>query len=327
MRIFLTTPDFSVHGGIRVILEWANRLAERHFVVLRTLGHSTKCQWFPLSKRVRVMPNDRLLPSCDVVIITSPHSIHYQERAPNKKIFVFMQMVEHLFRPGDHDWWQRCKQFYTSPHPMFLISGWNHRVVDSEFGRTGPTHYIGNGVNLSHFPIDNEPKTGEPTVLIEGWVAGNASKDTARVAPQVAARLRDDGYKILAYSQFPIGDYGHVPHEYHVRPSLPALNELYRRATILMKATHFDARACAPVEAMTKGTVTARAIREGDDDLVHDQNCLRTPYDADALYAAAKQLLTDEPLRIRLANNCLQHVQMYTWDYWLNKVEEVLCRS
>ena len=53
MKIALTIPGFSAHGGINVILEWANRLSEFHDVTLITskLG---KHQWYPLEKAVKV---------------------------------------------------------------------------------------------------------------------------------------------------------------------------------------------------------------------------------------------------------------------------------
>ena len=98
------------------------------------------------------------------------------------------------------------------------------------------------------------------------------------------------------------------------------MNQLYSQATILVKATLYDARACAPMEAMCKGTVTARAIMHGDDDLIHGENCLKCGYDKDHLYRNAKELLTNHELRKRLANNCIEYVRKYNWDYWMEVI-------
>jgi glycosyltransferase involved in cell wall biosynthesis len=235
-------------------------------------------------------------------------------------------MLEHMFRPNDRRWARRCASLYRCAEPLILISGWNERVIREQYGRTGPLHQVGNGINLVDFPIEPLRKDGH-TVLVEGWNPGiNPTKDATRIAARVAARLRKDGCRIIAYGLKPPLHHQEVPHEYHVQPDLSALNDLYRRATILVKASRYDARACAPIEAMTKGTVTARAIIEGDDDLTAE-NSLRVAYDERALYAAARMLLDDDALRSKLASRCLAYAQENTWEAWMPRIEALLCAS
>ena len=137
--------------------------------------------------------------------------------------------------------------------------------------------------------------------------------------------IREDGYHILAYGQVPLNRFTDTPHEYFFRPSLQTLNQIYNRATILIKASRYDARACAPLEAMTKGCVTVRALDLGDDDLIHDVNCIRIPYGNEAdLYREAKNLLTDNERLSRLMGNCYEYVQKYSWDYWMPQIERIL---
>ncbi len=321
--IFIFTPSFGLHGGIRVILEWANRLAERHQVFLRPL-HGRSCDWFRISPKVQVVHDDLPLSFCDLVLITSPHSIKYdRDRLPKKK-FIFLQMMEHQFQPNNKIWRNRCLQTYQSDLPIITISRWGIDRLFKEFHRVGPTHYVGNGVNLEHFPISHKPKDGK-TVLVEGWMPGNSTKDSQRIGPLVAHKLRGMGYRIIAYSSVPItGMYKGVPHEYYAHPSLSLLNELYERATILIKATHCDFRSTSPMEAMTKGTVTARAIGEGDDDLIHEVNCLRGKYDSKELLKNSLELLKDTRKREHLASACLEYVQTHSWDYWMDKIERIL---
>lgn len=321
--IFIFTPSFGLHGGIRVILEWANRLAERHQVFLRPLhGHS--CDWFKISPKVRIVFDDIPLTFCDLVIITSPHSIKYDRDPLPKRKVVFLQMMEHQFQPNNKVWRNRCLQTYQSDLPLITISRWGIDKLYKEFHRAAPTHYVGNGVNLDHFPISYKPKDGK-TVLVEGWMAGNSTKDNMRIGPQVAQQLRARGYRIIAYSAVPAsGSYKSVPHEYHAHPSLSLLNELYERASILIKATHCDFRSTSPMEAMTKGTVTARAIDEGDDDLIHDVNCLRGKYNQKELLKNALDLLTNTEKREKMSRACLEYVQAHSWDYWMEKIERIL---
>lgn len=318
MNITLTCPGFSVHGGIRIVLEWANRLSEDNIVSVLSPDRK-RPTWFKLKPEVQIITR---LQKCDILIICSPHHIELQESKHAKKVFIFLQMMEHLFRPLDKKWLTKCKQFYASNHPMILGSNWNYVWCKEKFGRTAPTYYVGNGVNLDDFPIRQSEKCN--IVLVEGWQSSNPVKDTDHIGPKVAARLKEDGYQIIAYSALPLKTMPHVPDWYMQKPSLEQMNAAYNNATILIKATKYDARALAPMEAMTKACVTARAIILGDDDLIHNVTALRCEYDEEQLYQTAKKLLTDHQLRNELSVNCLRYVQEFSWDLYMDKIRKIL---
>ena len=321
MKIFITIPSFSINGGIRVIINWANYLSKNHEVYLHPLKGSN--DYYNIWDSVKVTPNRSVLQNCDVMILTSPHSIHFENEIGAPKTFLFMQMCEHLFSDKE-EWQKKCRQFYISKNPIILISKWNEQLINKEYERVGETHYIGNGIDFNDFPIENPKKQGD-TVLIEGFIPGNPSKDSAYIGAKVGRRLKSEGYKVLAFSQFDSYRNADYLDEYHVRPSLNTMNDLYRRADILIKATHYDARSCSPMEAMTKGTVTARAINKGDDDLTHNQNCLRCDYNEEELYKISKELLTNNKLRHDLAENCLNYISKQTWKSVISQVEKIIC--
>ena len=328
MRILLTIPDFSLHGGIRVILEWANRLSEWHEVKLYPLHFPATPSWFAIDPRVEIV-GKAALGDCDLLVITSPHGIHLtDDPACPKRVVLFLQMLEHLFRPADAGWQRLCRRMYASRHPLISISQWNIERMGQEFGRTGPTYYVGNGVNIRDFPstywwCDKDFKT----VLVEGWEATNPTKDTDHVAPRVAAALKRSGYRIVAYSAHPLVTHADVPDEYYQRPSLERLNDLYNRAAILLKASKFDARSCAPMEAMTKGTPTVRAIIHGDDDLLHEYNAVRTRYDYQDMLLGAVGLLKSPDYYFELRENCFKHLHANSWDVWMPIINDILCNA
>ncbi len=324
MKIFITVPALKTpHGGIRVIIEWANRLSKLgHEIGLYSLGKDTS-EWCKISESVHLLKSDSM-EGYDCLIITSPHSIEFEDRPDTpKKVFIFAQMAEDLFDPGNRKWVEKCKMFATSKNPMFSISLWNIDHFRSQ-GRTADIHYIGNGVNLEDFPISYMPKDGK-TVLIEGWECYNNAKDVDYIAHYVAKELKKRGYTIIAFSQFPIRTNKHIPHEYYCKPDLKKINELYERATILIKASKYDARSCAPMEAMAKGTVTARAIHNGDDDL-NDGNSIVTGYDKKQILLAAQVLLGNEEILCMKRDGCYDHIEKYSWDYWMNIINEIICR-
>lgn len=323
MDIIITIPGHGRHGGVRVIIEWANRLSAWHNITLLSLVRG-RVDWMPVSHAVKWVYNPRdIQRKVDCLIITSPHTIHWINSLQARKKLLFCQMAEHLFHPGNKAWLDKCQTFYRQPHPMISISQWNIDLFKSEFGRTAPTYYVGNGVNLQDFPISETPKDHK-TVLIEGWEGYNYCKDELGVARTVAKHLKADGYHIVAYGSLPIKTDKFVPHEYHEKPSTELMNKLYEDATVLVKASRYDARACAPMEAMTKGTVTARAIISGDDDLIHGQNALRCEYNSNSLYKAAKYMLENKDETEFYAAECRDYVQKYTWDYWMQEINRII---
>lgn len=330
MFILIPFPSLAPHGGTRVAVEIANRLADLghtiRFVVLRPGMEPNKSYW-SFHPGVRVITNQEsyaLRP--DRVLITSPHSFF---RALPGKTVIHLQMMEHMFRPDDMVWRKTCEKLYRSPYPLLSISQWNIDTLKRDYGRTDTdTTYIGNGVNTDHFPVSVRPAPTEPRVaLVEGWAAYNPCKDVDRLGPQVARKLRAMGYRVLVYGGQPPTDYQDSYYEFYLRPSLATMNNLYAQASVLVKASKYDARACAPVEAMTKGCVTARAIIQGDDDLVHDVNCLRTDYadGADALLEAAITIMEDDATRARLQAGCAHTIQTsLNWTPWIKQIEDAL---
>lgn len=322
MRILVPIPSFEPHGGIRVMVEIINGLARRGHVVyvfpVAKLGNKNSWTWDNRVKFVYLVP-----PNLNAILITSPHSMHFFKP---KKTVLHMQMLEHMFCPEDVHWYKRCKQFYEADAPLLTISDWNRRELIEIFGRDpNRTHYIGNGVSFADFPIEEFPDKEPNTILVEGWVNYNPCKDVKRLAPKVAARLKEDGYKIISYGLLPISDYADIVDEYYIKPNLTKLNDLYRRATICVKASLYDARSCSPVEAMTKGTPTVRAIVEGDDDLIDQYNCLRVPYCEDALYEGACRLLNDPALYRSLQENGYSYLRSFCdWEFWITAIENHL---
>lgn len=340
-KLLITIPAFGPHGGLNVIIQWANRLTKWYDVYLYVLnGKHNNPSWCKVSPDVKICGPEKIW-ECDIVILTSPHSAHLIDLIlPHQKCFLFLQMLEHTFRPWDVNWLAMCKKFYKADFPMFSISEWNMNVLSYVFNRKhlfystlsskANTHYITNGIDLEQFPIIRAPKDGV-TVLIEGWEPGdNPTKDIHNIGPKVAARLREEGYRIIAFSGLPLRTMKNVPHEYFRAPDLKTLNELYTRATILIKATMYDARSTAPIEAMTKGTAVIRAIMQGDDDLSGGEdgvvkNCWKSGYDENELFRNALFALRNPDARQVVVDNAFRHIKQHcNWDVVMEKVYNIL---
>jgi len=321
MRIFIQSPNInSRHGGIRVINEWANRLqAFGHKVILYNQAGPVRCDWMTIT--CKIVNTTSLLDKSDLLIVTSPHGAFLLSKDKPVKKVVFLQMLEHLFNITNKSFFDSCLALYTTKYPLISISQWNIRFLQNKYQRKGPIHYVGNGVNLDDFSISNKPKEGK-IALLESPEPTNMAKDTEKIAVQVAKNLIEKGWTIKGFGLQAAKD--NIYAEYFTKPSLETMNRLYDEATIMIKATKYDARSTAPLEAGTKGTVTIRGIIEGDDDL-NDSNSFKTGYSYDKLFDATMFAINNPEQLKQRSENIKAHVQTYTWDYWMAKINQILC--
>jgi hypothetical protein len=321
MRIFIQSPNInSRHGGIRVINEWANRLQSfGHKVILYNQAGPVRCDWMTIT--CKIVNTTSLLDKSDLLIVTSPHGAFLLSKDKPVKKVVFLQMLEHLFNITNKSFFDSCLALYTTKYPLISISQWNIRFLQNKYQRKGPIHYVGNGVNLDDFSISNNPKEGK-IALLESPEPTNMAKDTEKISVQVAKNLIEKGWTIKGFGLQAAKD--NIYTEYFTKPSLETMNRLYDEATIMIKATKYDARSTAPLEAGTKGTVTIRAIIEGDDDL-NDSNSFKTGYSYDKLFDATMFAINNREQLQQRSKNIKAHVQTYTWDYWMDKINQILC--
>lgn len=320
MRIFIQSPNInSRHGGIRVINEWANRLGTYgHKVILYNQAGPVRCDWMTIN--CKIVNTTNLLANSDLLIVTSPHGANLLAKDRPVKKVVFLQMLEHLFNITNKRLFDNCMALYTTKYPLISISHWNINVLH-KYKRTGPTFYVGNGVNLNDFPISYKAKEGK-IALLESPEPTNYAKDTEKIAVQVAKNLIEKGWVIKGFGLQKAKD--NIYTEYVVKPDLATMNRFYEEATIMIKATKYDARSTAPLEAGTKGTVTIRGIIEGDDDLNSD-NSFKTLYSYDKLFDATMFAINHPDQLKEKSDNIRKYTQTYTWDYWMGKINEILC--
>ena len=93
----------------------------------------------------------------------------------------------------------------------------------------------------------------------------------------------------------------------------------------MLKASRYDARSCAPVEAMKCGTVTVRAIERGDDDLIDMANCRKVGYDFNELLYAAKSIINVPDFRLSLESAAIEYAtRVLNWETRISEIENIL---
>ena len=322
----------NIHGGVRIIVEWANHLSRRDHAVtlqiIRPAGYRWD-NWIDIDSTVRIQVGQAInLNGYDIAVATFPAAALAMDADSSFcKKFYFLQMLENLFDPNPA-WHNLCFQSYKVKMPIIGISKWVEEEVRKHRG-DGKMYYVGNGVSDDFKPGQKDEGL---TVLVEGWGGYNDAKDVDLLAPRVAEVLhREYGAKIIAFSQFPLSfhkkakQYEYILSEYHEAPNREALVRLYQRPDIMIKGTICDARSCAPVEAGKCGTITVRAIRNGDDDLIDQYNCLKCDYDFTLFLENAKLLIENKDFRLHLQSNMLEYAaRELSWETRMNEIENIL---
>jgi glycosyltransferase involved in cell wall biosynthesis len=311
-----------------VILEHVTRLMNRgHEIVVLNHGGPRDLSWFGDCeidvKRANAAVSE---PPFDVVVATGATTAYWATyaKAEEGSYYYFVQNMEHTFFRRGSAGYERHRGSYpvakAKGMKVITISSW----VADEMRDTWdiePIAIIGNGVNANHFYPDSLPPDTEREdyVVVEGDNR-NPSKDTEGYSWKVAAELGVEvhGYSALGH------DYVHLM-DYHVmQPSVEEMRQMYSGALFMIKASKSDARSCAPVEAMACGTPCVRAIDKGDDDLIDGYNCLRVPYNQDALLEAAVSLLKDRESLQELSDNCAEYTAEHlNWDSIITELENL----
>jgi len=322
MRIAYVTPGFGPCGGMRVVAEHANRLSQRGHLVTITMPERHEPKWIELEAPViplRMLTNAKPF---DAVVATGYATVPWATRIPALRRYWFVQMAEwHFFEPGTRRYEETLAAYPLAKRKGFKvvgISSWVYEEMDDRWGIR--SEIIGNGVNQEHFYPDGEKQYA---IIVEGD-ARNPAKDTEHLTWKVALNLRDRyGVQLWGYSAIP-NEYMDRFDRFLLVPSVDEMRQMYSSAMFLLKASKYDARACAPVEAMCCGTPTARALIAGDDDLIHGSNCLRVDYNYTDLWHIACTLMEDDVARRKLERGCAEYAKRHLrWDPIIDRLEEI----
>jgi len=310
-------------GGVRVIVEHANRLAARGHTVVVAAQLAVPPRWIKLDVPVVSWGGLEQGEPFDIVVATGFQTVEWSLRIPARQRYYFVQMMEHeFFQPGTTGH-QTARNSYqmAKEHGLRVvtIARWLQETMQAEWGLDSVI--VPNGVNQEHFYPDGFKQAA---ILVEGDKR-NPAKDVEEIGWRVALKLREEyGVKLWGYAASS-NPYMEQFDAFVLRPTTTQMRQMYSRAWFLLKASRYEGRACAPVEAMACGTACARAIIRGDDDLIDGSNCLHTGYDYDELLQAGRALVQDKKLRARLAHNALDYARKrLRWPDVIDKLEEQL---
>lgn len=308
MKIAFLEPHLELYGGIRRILEFANRFVDRGADTFIFHPTGEPCRW--MECRAETRPTSAFFDEdYDVLIFNEPHHSRMVRRARAQLKVHYILGLYDRERLESFDWkmywpWRgrtmslkRCLQL---PFLHVSNSTWMQRWLREHVGIE--TELQIGGIDRSVFrPVSAQRQDDKFRILC----TGNPSpiKGTATVLEAVErVRERHPQVELAAY------------HGRDIPQSEMAA--YYGGADLFVDAQWHGGWNNPVLEAMACGTpVVCSEIGAVEDFAFHERTALLAPArDTVAFAAAIERVITDAPLRGRIAAAALEHVAQFDWD-------------
>lgn len=353
MRISFILSSLWLSGGVRVIVEYANRLTARgHHVtlvapggtldpdMLNELVSSVNVRQSRVVRRLNlnIMQMIRLawslaqtVPPSDVVISTHTPTtaaglVAARLLRRGRLAWLFMDYREMFIGRPFEDWLMRHALCW---HERALVLSSDSRQ-EINMCSSGDVVVVGLGLSdpeLFHpLPVEAPHSTHSPrTVLFLGDTRlRKGLSDFLQAMTLVYKRLKD--VRLLIVSKEDCQIESHVPFEYIYRPTRVELAQLYATCDLFVSASWREGFGLPPLEAMACGAPVVLTDSGGVREYARPtENCLMVPVrDPVALAEAIHRVLSDPALARRLAANGPPTAAKFTWDRAVDRFESAI---
>ena len=331
-------------GGVKVVLEYANRLAVDGYEVgvvypsccrgLRRVGFWAWCKavlrfivysivprytarrWFPLDNRVEERwvwsLREQNVPKADVSVATAAQTAYYlaqYNRIPSSRKFYFIQHFE--------DWGNSSREYvlasYHLPLQKWVIARWLQSIVESEGENCT---LIPNGFNFSQFRVTvplEQRECHKVCMLYHTlkWKGCDDGFKALAIVKELCPKLR-----VTLFGVYPCPEDLPDWYEYYQHPSRDLHTRLYNEAAIFLGPSHSEGWGLTVGEAMACGCAVVCTDNPGYLEMAEDRNtALVVPVgDVQALADRIIRLIEDDDLRLRIARAGHENILRFTWD-------------
>ena len=296
MRIGMLEPHLLRFGGIRRMVELANRLVARghHVTFYLPDGERLRCDWMRCDADVRGIGSG-LDDALDVLLFNEETQWHQLERftRARRRVFYALHAAWHYDKAAT---WEACR----APVDLQLAnSRWTADQLERETGHRPPV--VPTGINRQQFhPVDVRPRY--PILCVgdhRGW------KGTALI------------HEAATLLGLPVEEYAHK----HLRQD--QLAREYRKAEVFVVGSRAEGFGHPGLEALACGVPLVTTDNGGCREYAVDGETALVvpPDDPESMAAAIKRVRGDAELRQRLTTNGLATAARFDWDRAAEEME------
>jgi len=334
-------------GGVKVVHEYANRLAQRgHKITLvyptqlqtnfryclkkvlvnqydKITGNKHELYYTPVPEvTVLVVKNisDKYIPDADAIIAVGwqmAGAVANLSPACGKKYYL-LQSLETYFSNV-----KEILQTYHLPLKKIAISNWIIKEINAlNETALGP---LGNAINTNEFYIESDNNDRPFDVMV---IYHSSKIKGAKDALKVLRNLKSKNPKLTTVLVAPRKPIHHIPKwiSVNIKPDIDTLRTLYNSSKVFLHTSHWEGWGLPVMEAMACGcAVVAYANKGVSEFLEHNKNALMAPVGSTiALISNISRSLENNQFRNLLVENGLNTIEKYTWNNCINKFEYIL---
>lgn len=344
-------PGDAPCGGLKVICEYANRLAQDGFrvsivyagsifwsrkspyfkatnivryLLKRWNGFSCR-KWFPLDQRVTerfaFSLSYRHVPKADRYIATSPYTAMYLRDYPvdDANKYYFIQDYENWGDVTD----EILRGTYHYPLRKIVISGWLGRIMEEE---QQPYTVIPNGFDFNYFrmsvPIDRKDRFR--VTMLYHKMARKGCKYGFEALNIVKKRYPQLRVNLFGIPERP----AELPewYDYYQAPDRETHNRIYNESAIYLGCSNIEGWGLTVGEAMICGCAAVCTDNPGYLEMAEDgQTALISPVrNAAGLADNIMRLLQDDALRRQIAEQGHLNIRKFTWERSCRKFRKAI---
>jgi len=314
-RIIFILQSLGFSGGIKNVIEHANRLADEGFDT-EIWSLDAKAPAWPINVPTRAFTDFESLTSAlekeEAIKVATWWETAFPVWLSSVKKGIAVNMIQEIeswFYPNDPDAQRTVISCYRKEFRNTTISSYNLEEL-GQLGLTAELIPCGYDTDIYH-PIDDVKK--EDNVLLA----------VGRSFFQKNFKFSFDAWKMMGENKPKFWLYGSEPDMkklddnivYNFKPSDEEVNVLYNKATVFVQTSRHEGFCLPALEAMAAGTPLVCTDMHGNRDFcIDNKTCIMVEQDnKEQLAAALNKLFTDKKLRDKLSKNALKEAEKYTW--------------
>jgi glycosyltransferase involved in cell wall biosynthesis len=348
LKITFLTPHINISGGVKIILEYANRLARKGHSVTVICPQTTfkkirvkgipviypkrflmnllglKPSWVEVACKVKFVPSyeEIYIPDADIVVATAWQTASFVNnyRAKKGRKFYLIQHYESLY----HGEKAKVDDTYQYPMTKIVVSSWLRDLFKENF--KSDSELIINPIDLDVFYPEQNPhsRCGRICMLYHTY-AWKGIKDGVR-AFEIAKKKYPQIQIVMFGANKKTAD---INCEYHYKPVADELRKVYNSCGIFLCPSWMEGFGLPSAEAMACKCVLVTTDNGGCRDYaIHEKTALVSPpQNPQALAENLCRLLSNKDLFEKIAQSGYEHIKRFTWEKAVRKMEKVFLQD